>query len=197
MKPVKRAMRSIFAVDPGGHTGVAWGTFPVDAGSIEAALAGRKFSGSTTLEGDERQQIMDLALLWGDFYRDCTSKQLVSAQDVELVFEDFTLRPGSHGGGKDGTSPERITWGFEGFRMGAYEQWLKTHRKTPSFMPAIIWQQPGDSAAFSKPIGGKSQHKLKDWGVWVVGREHERSAWSHIALRIGKIQNAQRALASS
>lgn len=185
-----RPMRSIFAVDPGGHTGIAWGTFPVSAGDIGAALAGRVFAGSITLEGDERQQIIDLALLWQDFYRACVTEQMMDPKDVELVFEDFTLRPGSHGGGKDGTSPERITWGFEGFRLGAYHQWLKTFHKTPSYMPAIIWQQPSDSSAVSA-----KQQRLKEWGVWTVGREHERSAWSHIALRIGKIQQAQRASA--
>lgn len=188
-----RPKRAIFAVDPGGHTGVAWGIFDVSVGDVGAALGTRVHDGSTTFEGDERKQIMDLAALWAEFYRLCTTERGMSAQDVELVFEDFTLRPGSHGGGKDGTSPERITWGFEGFRMGAHYQWIKTHKKTPAWMPAIIWQTPGDSAAFGKPIGGKSQHKLKEWGVWIVGREHERSAWSHVALRIGKIQQAQRA----
>lgn len=194
---MNRSQRAIFSVDPGGHTGVAWGIFDVSLRDVGEVLRNGINKGSTTFEGDERQQIIDLAGLWQDFYRECTTKYEISHQDVELVFEDFTLRPGSHGGGKDGTSPERITWGFEGYRLGAYHQWLRTFRKAPGHMPAIIWQMPADSHAFGKPIDGKSQHKLKEWGVWVVGREHERSAWSHLALRIGKIQNAQRALASS
>ena len=187
--PTDRPMRAIFAVDPGGHTGIAWGTFNVTERNVGDALANRVLAGSTTLEGDERQQVIDLAELWHDFFRTAVKKQGLAPNAVELVFEDFTLRPGSHGGGKEGTSPERISWGFIGYRLGAEAEWRRSHRRTPAYSPQIIWQQPGDSSAFSA-VGRKKQYRLKDWDVWVVGREHERSAWSHIALRIAKIQKA-------
>jgi hypothetical protein len=32
--------------------------------------------------------------------------------------------------------------------------------------------------------------RMKDWGIWVVGREHERSAWAHIACFLKKYMAA-------
>src|SRR4051794_15142811 len=103
-------------MDPGGHTGLAWGIFDETASTAEALQNGLQ-KGSATVTGDEYAQIERIADLWTSFYRDCVNTRLLDPTKVEFVSEDFVQRPGGSGG-KEGNSPLRILWGVEGYRMG-------------------------------------------------------------------------------
>ena len=60
--------------------------------------------------------------------------------------------------------------------MGRRDQFLQDFPKAEVVMPPLVLQMAGDAKIYSKtPF-------LKPAGAWIVGREHERSAWSHIAL---------------
>lgn len=172
-------MRGIFSMDPGGHTGLAWGVFDPTA-SVEDALKNGIQKGSHTTEGSEYGQIKEIANLWMDFYRRCVFEGQMDPDDVEFVAEDFVLRPGRHAGGKDGISPVRILWGVEGYRLGRADE-FKGRRASKVHNPPIILQQPNQASTFA------TNPRLKTWGVWVRGREHERSAWRHIALRLANL----------
>jgi hypothetical protein len=45
----------------------------------------------------------------------------------------------------------------------------------------VVWQQPSAAATF----GTKS--RLESWDCWVRGKQHERSAWRHLGVRVAKL----------
>ena len=169
----------LFCVDPGGHTGVAWAICNPLAHTVEEAMKTRMHTGSTTTTGSEPKQIRDLYKLWVDFKAYAVNEALLPVEQVQLVFEDFVLRGGQHSGGRDGTTPERIAWGFEGYRMGRLDQWKRGHQSY-HYTP-IVWQLPASASRF------RSKNRLDAYDAWVKGREHERSAYSHMALRLATI----------
>jgi hypothetical protein len=169
-------MIGIFAVDPGGHTGVAWSIIDEGASTSVDAMRARVNRGSKTLEGPEAGQIEDLFWLWRDFVQE--AQKQVQQNEINLVLEDFVLRPGQHAGGKDGTSPERIAWGFEGYRMGQHDALYPTDYYHP-----IRWQMPSAASRW------RTREKLTKAEAWVVGKEHERSAYSHMILRLNTVMD--------
>jgi hypothetical protein len=172
-------MRGIFALDPGGHSGIAWGIFDPRS-TVEEALQNGLHKGSATTEGEERGQIREITRLWMEFYRLCVITCCMDPDSVEFVCEDFIQRPGSKGG-KEGQSPIRIMWGVEGYRMGRYDEFAGRKRGRP-YAPQMILQHPSEMTGFAT---GK---RLKKWGIWIVGKEHERSAFGHIAVRLARIR---------
>jgi hypothetical protein len=167
----------IFAVDPGGHTGVAWGVIDTGESMVKSAMLRRELSGSATLAGPERDQIRELYDGWTKFKRLCVVGNNIPTEQLSLVFEDFVLRGGQHAGGKDGTMPERVAWGFEGYRMARRDVW----GKRPAHYTEIIWQQAGQASRFG------TRPRLESWNAWIRGKEHERSAWAHFAVRVAKL----------
>jgi hypothetical protein len=184
-------MIAILAIDPGGSTGVAYGVFDArakdrDVGDI---LRTGVYTGSTTIQGDEYAQIREIARLWTQFFRKNVQIGQMDPDSVEFVSEDFILRPGSHGGGKEGISPVRILWGVEGYRMGREDEFKgrRNSKHKLTFRRPVILQTAGQAATYA------SNQRLRDWDLWVVGKEHERSAWRHIALRVATLHGQGRA----
>lgn len=176
--------RAIFALDPGGHSGIAMGIFDcAPERDIADAMKNGIAKDSTTIEGDEYEQIKLISTFWVTFYRDCVFNRCMPPDSVEFICEDFVQRPGGSGG-KEGQSPIRIMWGVEGYRMGRADEYKgrKVNAKSKILAPRMILQQPGDAAALG------SSKRLKDWGCWIVGKEHERAAWKHIGLRVARVQ---------
>lgn len=167
----------VFAGDPGGQTGLAWGIFdPDDPDGLAGALRNRMNAGSTTIEGDERTQIVEMSEIWEAFFSACVRSALLPVDSIYMVMENFVLKPGQTAGGKDSTISLSLIWGLEGYRMGKAAQFNIDHPKSQIVMPEMRLQMAGQA----KSVATKA--RMKDWDIWVVGREHERSAWAHIAL---------------
>lgn len=163
------------AVDPGGSSGVAWGMFDSKV-DVPTAIRTRWNSGSTTITGGERHQIRQLCQLWRDFKRASVDIGLLPPENVEWVHENFIpLRSLD----EESISPIRISWGCVGHQMGEYEEWER-HALGPAHMTEIRFQSPSEA---SQAASGKD---LREWGWWVVGREHERSAVKHVCFRLAK-----------
>lgn len=170
----------VFANDPGGHSGLAWGIFdPHRTGGVGEALKERTHAGSTTVGGGPREQIVEIATLWQSFYRACVHDKGLSPSDVWFVCENYVLKPGETVGGGDTSISTSIIWGVEGYRMGRADEW-REHKRGQIVMPSLILQMAGQAKAYA------TGPNLKRWGVWTVGREHERSAWAHIALFLNR-----------
>lgn len=180
---------AIFAVDPGGHTGIAWGVFNPNAKSLKEALLGKMVAGSTTITGELPDQVVEICKLWQSFYESVVRDGLLPPERVFLVCEDFVPRGGQSGAGKEGISPAFLIGGIDGYRMGRRDEWRR-HRRGRYFMPLRVLQTAEQAKSHGKHA------LLKEWGVWVVGREHERSAWQHAALFLQKymlgVKNAKR-----
>lgn len=173
----------VFGCDPGGHTGLAWGIFDHRAkGGVAEALQTRMNAGSATVTGDERQQIREVTEIWRSFYSACVRSALLPPDHVWLVFEDFIMRPGQTAGGRDSTIPLALIWGIEGYRMGRADEWSENNRG-PLHVPSLVLQTAGQASSFA------TAERLKEWDLWVRGREHERSAWKHVALFVQRYMN--------
>lgn len=137
-------------------------------------------SGSTTVTGNERTQIREIANLWAAFYRCCVRSCLLPPENVWFVCEDFVLKPGETAGGKDATSPVALIWGVEGYRMGRSDEFKEARRGRQVSMPPMVLQMAGQASTYA------TSQRLKEWDCWIVGREHERSAFKHIALFLSR-----------
>jgi len=175
-------MRAIFAVDPGESTGVAWGILDETAYTALDAVKGRIEADSRTLLGPERDQIVQLYHLWTKFKRHAVQTCLLEPDWIDLVIEDFVLFPGERPG-KVTTIAERIAWGFEGYRMAMRDSYRKA---LPKHYNEIIWQKSGAAHRF------KQRKILENAAAWIVGKEHERSAFSHMILRTNVLMDNRR-----
>lgn len=175
-------MIGLFCIDPGGHTGVAWGIVDERSSLAAEAVKNRIHSRSVTFDGDPMEQARALYAHWVKFKQLCVQGGLLDPDQIELVIEDFVLYGGPHAGGRDGTAPLPIIWAFEGYRWGKYEGYRTRKHITP-----ITFQK--SSQAFTY----KSRKRLESAGAWIVGKEHERSAFSHMILRVNTIMSKNQA----
>jgi hypothetical protein len=137
-------------------------------------------AGSLTVEGDERAQIRAVAASWIRFYNECVRVALLPPENVRFVCENFVIKPGETGGGRDMSISTSIIWGVEGYRMGRSDEFRKHKRGAVIKKPPMVLQFANQATTYA------TNQRLRDWGVWVVGREHERSAWRHIALFLAR-----------
>jgi|SRR5215472_6362250 len=171
-------MRAIFCIDPGQSTGVAWGIVNENhRGTALEAVAQRLESDSTTVTGEEREQIRELYRLWTYFKRRCVHVNQLEPEQIDLVIEDFVLFPGEKPG-RDTTWPERVAWGFEGYRMAMYDR-HRPHASPPlRHITHARWQKSSAASRFFK-----DRKLMTEAGVWIRGKDHERSAFGHMILR--------------
>lgn len=161
---------------------MAWATLDETAYRALDAVANRINSDSRTLVGPERDQIRQLYHMWTKFKREAVQIGRMEPDQIDLVIEDFVLFPGEKPG-KSTTTPERIAWGMEGYRMAMSDSY---RRSLPKHYNEIIWQKAGAAHRF------KSQEILKQANAWVVGKQHERSAFSHMILRTNVLMDNRR-----
>ena len=157
----------IFTIDPGGHSGLTWGIYDLARPLVKEAMRTRKFSSSTTVEGNEDEQLQEYIIHWDAFTKKCDEWDVYR----ELVIEDFSLLPGSHTPGKEGISPVRHAWVFVGYLWG---------RDNP-FAPTPIWQLPSIGMRYNE------RKMLESWGAWIKGRPHERAAFAHAGARLMRL----------
>jgi hypothetical protein len=167
----------VFAVDPGGATGLAWGIFNPTLPEVGDQLRTRLDSGSATTEGDERSQIREITTLWAAFYRACVNSALLSKDRVWFICEDFVYTGSNTYSGDSAKISTALIWGVEGYRMGRADEYIAQARgrKRQVHVPSMILQTASQAKSYA------TNARLKEWECWVVGREHERSAFQHVA----------------
>lgn len=171
----------VFAMDPGGHTGLAWAILdPADPDGITGSLRNRMNSGSATIAGDERTQIAEIAAIWAAFYSACVRSALLKPSDVWFVCEDYIYAPGVNYSGESAAISTALIWGVEGYRMGRRDEWKEHNPRKTAAIPSMILQPAGVAMQFA------TNARLKEWDCWVVGRDHERSAFRHLAAFLSK-----------
>jgi len=177
---------AVFAVDPGGATGLAWGIFDPTQ-EIGACLRGRMDAGSTTVDGDIPTQIRAVAQEWQKFFRHAVNVSRLPVDHVWYVCENFTYT-GANYGGESAVISTALIWGIEGYRMGTADERKSRRGGRRTAMPQMILQEAGQASAAARNAW------LKEWGVWVVGKEHERSAWKHVAYFLKRYQKQYKLL---
>jgi hypothetical protein len=169
-------MRAIFTIDPGESTGVAWGIVNERAETALEAVRDRLFSGSMTVIGEEENQIRQLYRAWSKFKLEAVQRHQMEPDWVDLVVEDFVLFPGEKPG-RATTAPERIAWGLVGYRLALADHYRHNGRSLRRHISPVLWQKSGAAHRFA------NREILTKADAWIVGRDHERSAFAHMILR--------------
>lgn len=169
MQPIEVPTFGVFVLDPGGSSGLAWGRVR-DEGTIAERVADRERHGSLTIrDPDWMTQAREISSLWADFRADCHRAGL----PAYFVCEDFIL---THLGSSDRTGlyPVWIAAAVVGYRNGMADAYERGGfgRAAPI---EVIWQTPSAAKTYA------TDERLKRWGMWTVGKEHERDAWRHFA----------------
>lgn len=171
----------VFAIDPGGATGLAWAVLD-PAVEIGESLRGRMNAGSTTVEGDAREQIREITSIWQSFYRSTAKEACLPPENIWLCCEDFIYHSKGQYGGEDSAISTALIWGVEGYRMGQADEWSSRRGRRRLVMRDMILQTAGQAKGFANDI------RLREWDLWVVGRDHERSAFRHLAYFLKRYQ---------
>jgi hypothetical protein len=169
--------KAIFAVDPGGSTGVAWGIVDMRSDTVVEAMSTRTHSGSATItvgriermtpkqfQKAVRDQVYAIQRLWEKFTSDALCEfDKHGDVEIEYVIEHFVLTGGAyHKPGVEGI--------FPAFMVGALIMVNPAEE--------IILQTAG------KGMKWNTRAHLTRYDAWIVGREHERAAFAHKAARI-------------
>jgi len=158
-------------VDPGGSTGVTMHLWD-DMGTTAERMASRKDLGSETITGHWTEQAEALAAMWRLFKHEMDE---VRGVPTWLIVEDFIL-----------------TKFKSSDRTGLYPVWIAgcMYGHLATRREQFIWQMPS-AMTFA------TDQRLKDWGLWVKGRVHERAANRHFAFFVAdkKQQNIRNARA--
>jgi hypothetical protein len=186
---------AIFSCDPGGHTGLAWGLYPpYKSRSFEDCLAAGIHTGSTTIGGSAREQIPAIVGQWQEFYHNAVEVALLPPTRVYLVMEDYVYRQDVRYSGEDSKISISVIWGVEGYRMGQRDEWLKSNRKpgprskangVQVFMPPMILQTATEAKTYA------TNARMREWGVWIKGRDHEQSAMAHLVTFLSRFRREQ------
>lgn len=166
-------MVAIFAIDPGGSTGVAMGYFDTSPGSIYQVLKNPNPKDSFTQVGTPLVQARQLFRHWRNFYASALIHE-IPVGNCWMVIEDFALSPNA-APGKDILLATQVAHMLLGYRYGAADEFERSHAN-PIHPMQVAWQTPAEAKSFVSDV------RLKRWGLWVKGKQHERDAYRHLAL---------------
>lgn len=181
---------AIMAVDPGKVTGVAQGFFNATRGAattrglmrralrkdairvshIEAPEAYRDLSVVPPAVSEITQGAL-LYRAWMSFTFRAATELMIPYPAIFLVIEDFQLRQRSAD-----LSPVRVTSALLAHLSDSSLGW-------PAMVRAdhcLRFQQPAEAKTYA------TDARLRDWGLWTVGKEHGRDATRHMALLASK-----------
>lgn len=179
---------AVFAVDPGGKSGVAWGWFNDEADSVKAAIrrARKKGSfGAAELGGDMLCQAWWIAQHWMAFRYKSNVEYRMPLTDIHFVMESFQLRqmavdlaPVQVGYATlallQGGSMEKIV----GKKTDEQIRFMVVPDSKTYPLGEPIMQAPSDAMTYA------TDKRLKEWGAWVVGSPHMRDATRHVLLKL-------------
>jgi hypothetical protein len=160
---------AVFAVDPGGTSGVARGVF-VNQGSLAATLRGHRLE-AWEVEGEPEEQAWEIAAEFLDWAMDLRAHRI---PDVDFVSEAFHLRQRSAD-----LSPVEVMSGVKALLIPRATA-LETGE--PHVRP--FWSMVEQTASEAKSFATSA--RLRQWGLFALGRgsDHKRDATRHLAYRV-------------
>lgn len=162
-KIIPSGVHALFAVDPGGTTGIAAGYVDLKP-MVKDTLRGIERRKAIEISGDWLQQARTLAGLMEGFVFTANVESRLPLANIHIVFEDFVLRlPAS-------TANLISVW----VAAGAVALFDRDDID-------VTWQQPSEAKSFA------TDDRLRLWGLWERGSAHKRDAWRHVARRVNDL----------
>ncbi len=152
------------AIDPGGTTGVAAGHFALRKSTAETLGDGRRSFKTTSVTGNWWQQAHELAGLINRFAFTAQCEHDLPLQHIHVVWENYTRRPAAASVNLDSVWVMAAT-------LGLLDRPELEH----------AFQEPADAKGYAENA------RLRRWGLWVVGSDHERDAARHLAMRVSDL----------
>lgn len=180
--PKNKNLFGYFFLDPGTTTGVCHGTvdFSKRGLSVGELMLARgdmvveeyKVRPTDQLQLSEVPVAVDMGQEFISMFDHWRSMGIDPHKNIVLGFEDFNLRGGATGSlDRTGVSPIRITSAFLGHIWGIRCQ--------------FVFQQPEQAKSrWTSP-------RLKEAGLWTVGRQHGRDATRHAATWVAKMSQSK------
>ena len=151
---------------------------PYTSRSSELCIEEAIYKHGEQIKGDNEYQIKILWEYWQKFaFRAING--LIPHTNIEMLIEDWSVRPHMRAYGKRPVVPAQIGWGLYGYRMGRLAEW-EARPMGPSYPIMVRWQSPSEISAIT-------DQRLKNAGLWVRGQEHQRDAWRHLLARLRDI----------
>lgn len=172
----------MLAIDPGGTTGVA-------AGYVELEETRRKTletminKKSAEVSGNYLSQAAQLDTIFRNFVFTANVENGIPLPNIHIAIENFVLRRSREGGATgDLTScwvaAAAVAMFHKVIAVVDEKQYTQVAADSEG---SIHWQMPSDAKHVA------NNERLKSYGLWVVGSEHERDAFRHLVLRVDKI----------
>lgn len=161
----------VFAVDPGGSSGVAWGRLR-DEGTVAERFAAMpsEWSGSVTVkDASWMTQARLISLRWINFRMACSKAGL----PAYFVCEDFLLRS-MVSSDREALYPVWIAAAIVGYRNGLLDGYELAGfgRSAPI---EVVWQEASSAMTYA------TNERMKRWNLYLPGKPHENDAWRHLA----------------
>lgn len=167
---------AVMGIDPGHATGAAWCVAPA-TGTISSRMGSCPSPPrSDTLNGSYVEQAEGLCHILQGLRMTANNLRRKTGQEVRLIvaIEDFVLTR-FESSERSGLDPIRITSSF----VTALEM-RKLNRGIE-----LVYQSPSEAKAYV------TNDRLRHWGLWIVGKDHERDAMRHMLLAITKSKPQQ------
>jgi hypothetical protein len=152
---------AIFALDPGGTTGVAYGIVELKK-TVRSTLAGIDYRHAVEVNGNYRQQAAKLDVLHGVWITDCL-RHGIPEERRHVTAEDFVLR-----------MPATTTNLTSIWVVAAFHGVIGLDVE-------IAYYKADKTKAFG------SDDRLRLWGLWERGSAHKRDAWRVFATHLDKV----------
>jgi len=164
---------AVFAIDPGKATGLASGIFDETQKSMYQVLKKAKRLQTTTISGTPVSQARQLSARWRSFRSLTYALDGVPLENIYMLIEDFQISPTTPPG-EQILWAMKVTWCLVGYRHGGADEWDR--QVAPPLAPVEIeWQSPSQAKSYA------TDERLRRWGLWVKGKDHERDALRHVA----------------
>jgi hypothetical protein len=167
-KNAKISRHAVLAIDPGGTTGVA-AAYCTPAYGRKETIESMELSKSLEVSGTWDEQALQLAKIIERFVFTANVEQALPMENIHIAWEDFILRRRQEGGA---TGNLTSIWVMAA-TMGRVAELLADID--------VKYQQPSQAKSLA------TNERIKRWGLWVVGSEHERDAWRHWVLRVDSL----------
>lgn len=184
----------IFAIDPGGKTGLCYGWFNDEADSVASALRRARRKGSIRgeeLSGEPHHQAYVIAERWWEFKYKSNVEYGMQLDDIHIVCERFDARqrnfdPASYlviGGLLTMLAEPRDGRGI----VTVFD------KKTDDKIIKTVCGPAGEVAdmpSFQHAANAKSffdKQRMLRADAWFIGSEHVRDAAKHLALKLSEV----------